>query len=266
MTKIDTMRHSLALALLLLALPATAREPLPAGFVYLRDVAPSIAQDIRYATPNNFTAAPLPGYDAPECILRREAAEALARVQAALSRQHLGLKTYDCYRPERAVRAMWRWVHESKKVGGRDGDKSFYPNTDKRELFTLGYIAARSKHSTGTAVDLTLVPLESAQPSAAHSRARGTPGADNVPCTAPAAERAQNASFDNSLDMGTGFDCLDVKSYTRSGATTPAQRSARETLRAAMTRAGFHNYFREWWHYEFADGPLHVYDVPIEAR
>ena len=104
------MRHLLTLALLLLALPAAAREPLPAGFVYLRDVAPSIAQDIRYATPNNFTAAPLPGYGAPECVLRREAAEALARVQADLERQHLSLKTYDCYRPERAVRAFWRWL------------------------------------------------------------------------------------------------------------------------------------------------------------
>lgn len=248
------MRHLLTLALLLLALPAAARETLPQnglpkGFVYLREVAPSVAQDIRYATPNNFTAAPLPGYGAPECVLRREAAEALARVQADLARQHLSLKTYDCYRPERAVRAMWRWAHD----GGRDGNKSFYPNTDKRELFTLGYIAARSKHSTGTAVDLTLIPLGAPEPPARNA---------DEPCTAPASQRAP----DNSLDMGTGFDCLDVKSYTRSAAITPAQAHARETLRAAMTRAGFRNYFREWWHYEFAGSPLHAYDVPIEGR
>jgi D-alanyl-D-alanine dipeptidase len=274
------MRNSLTLALLLLALPAAAREQLPAGFVYLRDVAPSIAQDIRYATPNNFTAAPLPGYGAPECVLRREAAEALARVQADLARQHLSLKTYDCYRPERAVGAMWRWAHD----GGRDGNKSFYPNTDKRKLFTLGYIAARSKHSTGTAIDLTLVPLDSAQPPSAHSRESGNPESQSdtahgapwsplargraenesrdAPCTAPAAERAS----DNSLDMGTGFDCLDVKSYTRSAAITPDQRRARETLRAAMSAHGFRNYFREWWHYEFTGAPLHAYDVPIEGR
>jgi D-alanyl-D-alanine dipeptidase len=241
-------RTAATFALLLLALPAHAGE-LPAGFVYLRAVAPSVAQDIRYATPNNFTASALPGYGAPECVLRREAAAALARVQLDLARQHLGLKTYDCYRPERAVRAMWRWAHDGKN----DGNKSFYPNTDKRDLFTLGYIAARSKHSTGTAVDLTLIPLESAQPS--------TRGVDK-PCTAPAAERAP----DNSLDMGTGFDCLDVKSYTRAAAITPEQRRARETLRAAMTRAGFRNYFREWWHYEFVGSPLHAYDFPIEGR
>jgi len=121
-------------------------------------------------------------------------------VQAELARQHLSLKTYDCYRPERAVRAMWRWAHD----GARDGDKSFYPNTGKRELFTLGYIAARSKHSTGTAVDLTLIPLDAPALS---------PRGPDAPCTAPAAQRAA----DNSLDMGTAFDCLDVKSYTRAG-------------------------------------------------
>lgn len=271
------IRPASTLTLLLLALPAAARESLPQNglpkdFVYLRDVAPSIAQDIRYATSNNFTAAPLPGYGAPECVLRHEAAEALARVEAGLARQHLGLKTYDCYRPERAVRAMWHWAHD----GGRDGNKSFYPNTDKRELFTLGYIAARSKHSTGTAVDLTLVPLGAspAVPPRASGNsgqqtqalpaplARGRTENQNAYCTAPVAERAP----DNSLDMGTGFDCLDVKSYTRSGAITPAQAHARETLRAAMTRAGFRNYFREWWHYEFTGAPLHAYDFPIEAR
>jgi D-alanyl-D-alanine dipeptidase len=66
--------------------------------------------------------------------------------------------------------------------------------------------------------------------------------------------------------MGTGFDCLDVKSYTRSAAITPAQRRARETLRAAMSARGFRNYFREWWHYEFTGVPLHAYDFAIERR
>ena len=243
------MRLILFLALLLFALPAPARENLPAGFVYLRDVAPTIAQDIRYATSNNFTGAPLPGYGAPECVLRREAADALARVAQDLARDKLALKTYDCYRPERAVRGMWRWAHD----GGRDGEKNFYPNVDKRELFTLGYIASHSKHSTGTAVDITLVPL----PAPAVE-----PRPSHAPCTAPAAQRAP----DTSLDMGTGFDCLDVKSYTRSAAVAPEQRRARERLRAAMSAHGFRNYFREWWHYEFVGGPQRAYDFPIEAR
>ena len=85
---------------------------LPAGFVYLRDVAPAIAQEIRYATYDNFTGRPLPGYAAGECVLAREAAQALARVEADLAKQSLGLKVYDCYRPTRAVRGMWNWAHE----------------------------------------------------------------------------------------------------------------------------------------------------------
>jgi D-alanyl-D-alanine dipeptidase len=251
------MRLPLLLALVLLALPALARE-LPAGFAYLRDVAPAVTQDIRYATPNNFTAVPLPGYGAAECVLKRDAAQALARIAADLARQNLALKVYDCYRPERAVAAMWRWAHNGKRDGKGDGDKYFYPNLDKSQLFALGYIAARSRHSTGTAVDLTLVPLNSTQPAAAQNA-----GPNNRACTAPARQRAP----DNSLDMGTGFDCLDEKSHTRSAAIAPQQARARETLRAVMSAHGFRNYFREWWHYEYGGaGDLRAYDFPIEPR
>ena len=94
------------------------------GFVYLRDVDSSITQDIRYATHDNFTGHPLPGYGAPECVLRREAAEALKQVQADLARQNLGLKVYDCYRPIRASHAMTAWAHDGKR---RRGDQTFLP-------------------------------------------------------------------------------------------------------------------------------------------
>ena len=80
-----------------------AQSALPPGFVYLRDVDPSIAQDIRYASYNNFVGHPLSGYEAPECILRQEIAAALKRVQAQLAPDGLSLKVYDCYRPTRAV-------------------------------------------------------------------------------------------------------------------------------------------------------------------
>ena len=158
-----TMIHRLPCALLaalLLAAPAHAREMLPPGFVYLRDVDSSIVQDMRYATADNFTGRPLPGYGAAECVLRREAAEALRRVQADLARENLGLKVYDCYRPTRAVRAMEAWAHD-----GNDSEatRRFYPALHKRNLFALGYIAAQSKHSTGTTVDLTLIRLPAAR-------------------------------------------------------------------------------------------------------
>ncbi|HMJ44288.1 MAG TPA: M15 family metallopeptidase, partial [Pseudolabrys sp.] len=88
-----------ALTLAALASPAAARDALPPGFVYLGNIDPSIVQDMRYAGGDNFTGGRLPGYDAGECVLRRDVALALQKVQADLARQHLSLKTYDCYRP-----------------------------------------------------------------------------------------------------------------------------------------------------------------------
>jgi zinc D-Ala-D-Ala dipeptidase len=239
-----------AVAFFALGLAALARD-LPAGFVYLREVAPSITQEIRYATFDNFTGRPLPGYKAGECVLRREAAQALAGVEADLAKQNLGLKVYDCYRPTRAVQAMWNWAHE-----GNGGAKRFYPHVPKLELFSLGYIATHSRHSTGNAVDLTLIklPPEKARPFERAER--------YGPCTAPAAERAP----DNSIDMGTGFDCLDEKSATHSGAIAAEQRRWRLTLNAAMRKHGFYNYPREWWHYSYGPRDAPAYDFPIEGR
>lgn len=254
------IRKTRFLALLtLLTTPALARE-LPAGFVYLRDVDASIAQDMRYAGDDNFVGRPLPGYDAPECVLRREVAQALSKVQADLAKQQLGLKVYDCYRPKRAVAAMARWAQESSPASSPakapgEPTKRFYPKLDKRMLFALGYIAAQSAHSTGTAIDLTLIRLPTT-PAAAFDRA-----AHYGPCAGPAAQRAP----DTSLDMGTGFDCFDAKSNTSSDAISPEQRRARAALLLAMRAHGFHNYFREWWHFTFgARGPSQ--DFPIEAR
>jgi len=71
---IDRLTLLVALAM---AGPAFAAESMPEDFVYLRDVDPSIQQDMRYAGDDNFTSKPVPGYDAAECVLVREAAEAL---------------------------------------------------------------------------------------------------------------------------------------------------------------------------------------------
>lgn len=237
-----------------LASPAHARDMLPPGFVYLRDIDPSIIQDMRYATADNFTGQPLPGYGAPECVLRREAAEGLKRVQADLARDNISLKVYDCYRPTRAVRAMEAWAHD-----GNDSEttRRFYPALHKRNLFALGYIAAQSRHSTGTTVDLTLVKLPAANVS------RFDPAVRYGPCTDPASKRAP----DNSVDMGTGFDCFDTRSYGMSSAVTSEQRQWRNVLNAAMRRHGFANYFREWWHYSYTGATEpRVYDFAIVPR
>jgi hypothetical protein len=80
----------------LAAIPASAAE-MPKDFVYLSDVDPSIEQDMRYAGADNFTGRPVPGYDAPECVLVRQAAEALKAVQAEVKAKGFkGLKT-NCF-------------------------------------------------------------------------------------------------------------------------------------------------------------------------
>ena len=240
-----------SILMLLCAGPAWSRNTLPPDFVYLRDIAPAIAQDMRYASHDNFTGAPLSGYDAPECILRKEAARALARVEADLEPRGFGLKVYDCYRPTRAVAAMAAWAH-----GPRDDTRRFYPKANKHNLFSLGYIAAYSAHSTGTAVDLTLIDRGAPQ-AGPYDRA-----AHYGPCTGPVSARAP----DNSLDMGTGFDCFDPKSFTRNATITPEQERRREILLSAMRARGFHNYFREWWHFTYGPRPARAYDFPIEPR
>jgi D-alanyl-D-alanine dipeptidase len=236
-------------ALATTALPAqTHARDLPGNLAYLRDIDPSIAQDMRYASPNNFTGRPLNGYDAPECILRRDVAQALRKVQTSLASQHLSLKVYDCYRPTRAVAAMARWAQ-----GAEDGrTKSFYPTLDKRTLFS-GYISSRSAHSTGTAVDLTIVPIPT--PPVAPYDAHAAYG----PCTAP------TRSPDTSVDMGTGYDCFNDKSHTTNATISTQAKRWRGMLGTAMRAQGFKNYFREWWHFSYGT-PAQAYDVPIAPR
>lgn len=232
--------------------PAAAQSTLPPGFVYLRDVDPAIAQDIRYAGADNFVGRPLPGYGAAECVLRRDAALALKQVQADLASARLGLKVYDCYRPTRAVRAMAQWANDGRGAGA---GKRFFPRLEKARLFALGYIAMRSAHSSGTAVDLTLIALPRTPAPAFDAAA--TYGS----CADPAAQREP----DDSLDMGTGYDCLDAASHTASPAVGAEQRRHRAVLVAAMRKRGFKNYFREWWHFSFR-APAGAYDIPIGPR
>jgi D-alanyl-D-alanine dipeptidase len=248
-----TIALVLSAQVLAFAPPAAAREPLPDGFVYLRDIDSSIAQDMRYSARDNFVGRPLPGYDAPECVLHRDVALALKRVQADLARENLSLKVYDCYRPTRAVAAMARWA----KDGARDNlTKRFYPALEKRTLFAYGYIAAQSAHSTGTAIDLTLIRLPAAAPAPYDATARyGS-------CTGPSAQRAP----DTSVDMGTGFDCFDPRSHTANGAIAGDQTRWRAVLGAAMRKHSFKNYFREWWHFTFGPKPVRLYDFPIVPR
>jgi zinc D-Ala-D-Ala dipeptidase len=159
----------------------------------------TIVVELRYATPNNFTGAPLPGYLANRAFLRREAAVALAQVQRDLRAQGLGLKIFDSYRPVRATLAMVDWTQR----------------VHREDLLRDGYIASRSRHNLGLAIDLTLI-----------DRATG-----------------------RDLEMGTPFDTFSAAAHTANATGSAAEN--RQRLKAAMERRGFLNYDQEWWHFSY---------------
>jgi D-alanyl-D-alanine dipeptidase len=187
------------------ARPPAASSPRPddratsdSMLVDVRSVDSTIQVDLRYATANNFTGAPLPGYDATRALLRREAAAALGRVQAKLRSKGLGLRVFDAYRPVRASRAMVDWAER----------------TGRRALLESGYIARRSRHNLGVAVDLTMVDLVT-----------GT----EVP-------------------MGTTFD--NFTAALMADASGEALRH-RQMLAEAMKSEGFSPHGRAWWHFNY---------------
>ena len=183
--------------------------------VELADLAttiPGIVLDIRYATPANFTGAPLPGYGVPRAFLRREAAAALARVQARLAVRGYGLKVWDGYRPVRATLAMVAWCER----------------TGRTSLLDDGYIARRSRHNQGVAIDLTVVELASGR----------------------------------ELEMGTPFDEFSIRSHTANAAGAAAEH--RRLLGEAMAAEGFVNYVNEWWHFSFAVPDPIPFDLPLD--
>jgi D-alanyl-D-alanine dipeptidase len=238
--------------------PATAHAgtgpEAPADFVTLRSVAPTILQDIRYFTPHNFVGEPIDGYRQPLCLLTRPAAEALAAAQTRLLSQGYTLKVYDCYRPQRAVDHFVRWAQD---LDDQAMKAEFYPEVDKTRLFADGYIAERSGHSRGSTVDLTVVRLP-ARPTRPYH-----PGQPLAACTAPRAERFP----DNSVDMGTGFDCFDTLSHTADPRVQGARRANRLLLKDTLEDLGFANLPEEWWHFTYKPEtyPDTYFDFPVSA-
>ena len=244
-----------ALVLIILSSAHAARDAVPPeGFVHLRQVAPDIVQDIRYFGPHNFLGRPVTGYEAAECVLTVQAAEALKAVNDELAPKGLALKVYDCYRPARAVDDFVKW---SRAASDQAAKAEFYPNVDKKDFFELGYVAKRSGHSRGSTVDVTVVRLPAA-PGEPYA-----PGQPLKPCTAPHGQRFD----DGSLDMGTGFDCMDELSHSLSPRITGEARENRMLLREAMVRHGFKPYEYEWWHFTLAGEPYPdtYFDFPVTA-
>ncbi len=127
------------------ACPPVSQRP---SLVHVTEVAPALREDVRYATADNFTGAPLPGYDAGAALLRPAAAESLARVQRALESRGYGLLVWDAYRPVRATLGMVEWAER----------------TGNEWVLDEGYVARRSNHNRGNTVDLTVVSLDTGLP------------------------------------------------------------------------------------------------------
>jgi D-alanyl-D-alanine dipeptidase len=232
--------------------PVLAAER-PPGIVDAATVVPGLQLDIRYATANNFAGRPIAGYLAPKCYLSRRAAEALKGVAEELAKQNLGLKVYDCYRPRRAVRDFVKW---GRDLGDQTTKARFYPNVDKRSLFRSGYIASRSGHSRASTVDLTIVPLPVPE----------QPAYDASAPIASCENAKEHRAPDNSVDMGTDFDCFSRRSHAAFGALDEQQKQNRALLRSVMSRHGFRNLSTEWWHYTLRNEPYPdtYFDFPVE--
>jgi zinc D-Ala-D-Ala dipeptidase len=202
-------------------------------------LAPTIVQDLRYATADNFLGRIVPGYQPGHtCRLERRTATALAAVQNDLAARGLSLKVYDCHRPQVAVDAFAQWAELAPAANDQT---RFFPRLAKSSLHARGFISYRSGHTSGTAVDVGLLLRGAATASAFDPTRR------YGDCTGPQADRAP----DNALDLGTGYDCFDEASRALAQHLSPAQRRAQMTLRAAMIARGFRPYDREWWHFTF---------------
>ncbi|MCZ4123010.1 M15 family metallopeptidase [Streptomyces sp. H39-S7] len=202
----------------------------PKAFVALRDIDPTIQQEIRYFTAHNFVGVPIDGYRQPICLLTRPAAEALHAAQVKLLRRGYSLRVYDCYRPQRAVDHFVAWAKDLDDQRMKD---EFYPHVDKSRLFEDGYIAEKSGHSRGSTLDVTIV-----------RRSGG------------------------SVDMGTPFDYFDTLSHTLDPRIQGVQRENRLLLKSTLEGLGFVNLAEEWWHYTYKPErfPDTYFDFPVSRR
>jgi muramoyltetrapeptide carboxypeptidase len=205
-------------------------RPVEADLVDLAEAIPGLRVELKYAGTDNFLGAVVDGYGGkPRALLSRPAAEALGRVQRQLSPFGLGLLVYDAYRPQRAVDHFVRWA---KDLEDQSRKSVQYPRVDKAKLFELGYIAARSGHTRGSTVDLTLCRLEDGQP----------------------------------LDMGSAYDLFDEISWPSSDAVPAEARANRLLLRSLMLQNGFRPLKEEWWHFTLEGEPYPetYFDIPLD--
>ena len=203
----------------------------PSGFVLLADYVPQVIQEIRYYSTYNFIGERIDGYEEPCALLTIEAARALKSVSSEMLVQGYRLKVFDAYRPGRAVRHFVLWGIEDQDIRMKP---YFYPELEKQELFSKGYVASQSSHSRGSTVDLTLLDM--------------TTGKE--------------------LDMGSPFDLFSEVSHPDYKGITPEQYENRMRLQRVMVRNGFEPIDCEWWHFSLVQEPYPdtYFDFPVSSQ
>ena len=204
-------------------------------FVEVTEVIPDAILEIRYYSTYNFVGARIDGYERPLALMTRRAADSLKVASDELKEQGYRIKIWDAYRPQRAVNHFIRWAEDLSDTTMKE---VFYPMVDKSLLFEQQYIMARSGHSRGSTVDLTLI----------------------------------DAATGKELDMGSPFDWFGVESHPdyivesqKSKVESSEWRANRQILWDAMLKHGFTMIDSEWWHFTLADEPYPdtYFDFPI---
>lgn len=197
-------------------------------FAYVDELVPGMRWDAKYATADNFTGAPVDGYLSGRVVGTRALCAALLAAQGKAEAMGLGLLVWDAYRPQRAVDRFREWTElpEDGRTKARH-----YPNIDKTEMFAKGYVIAKSGHSRGGTVDLTLCDPATGDP----------------------------------VPMGGGYDLMDEVSHHGAEGITEAEARNRSRLRSLMESCGFRAYEYEWWHYTLKDEPFPdtYFDFPV---
>lgn len=212
------------------------------GFVDLKSVNSNIYVQALYSTDWNFIGKSVEGYQANRCFLTNKAAKALSQVQNEIAKSGYSLLVFDCYRPQRAVSHFVLWT---KDAGDTKMQSHFYPEEPKMMLFQRGYIDAKSGHSRGSTVDLTIVRNKKFQLKDFLS------GIRNISDCRKSGDVEQFGL----VDMGTTFDCFSELAATASPLVSEEVRKNRQILKSAMEKQGFTNYPKEWWHFVMKDEP-----------
>jgi zinc D-Ala-D-Ala dipeptidase len=197
-------------------------------FVFVDEFVSGIRWDAKYATWDNFTGKPVDGYLANRIVGSRALCAALENARDHAASFGFGLLLWDGYRPQRAVDCFLRWS-ECTEDGRRK--PRHHPNIDRADMFEKGYVAARSGHSRGSTVDLTLYHLVTGE-------------------LAP---------------MGGDHDLMDSISHHRAKGISQCEARNRQYLCCIMEDCAFSSYECEWWHYTLKDEPYPntYFDFPI---